>query len=81
LVGEELTIKPSGAGDPILSHAAVVAPIRTFNPRQVRTVNEITYGTNPITGRCQITTQAVTGNFIFDPISFSNVASGEQFLL
>jgi hypothetical protein len=43
LVGEVLTIKPSGAGDPILSHAAVVAPIRTFNPRQVRTVNEIIY--------------------------------------
>ena len=63
----------SGAGDPILSHAAVVAPIRTFNPRQVRTINEITYGTNPITGGCQITTQAVTGNFIFDPNSFSNV--------
>jgi hypothetical protein len=63
----------SGAGDPLLSHAAVVAPIRTFDPRKVRTINEITYGTNPITGGCQITTQAVTGNFIFDPNSFSNV--------
>jgi hypothetical protein len=63
----------SGAGDPLLSRAAVVAPIRTFNPSTVRTINEITYGTNPITGGCQITTQAVTGNFIFDPNSFSNV--------
>ena len=63
----------SGAGDPVISRAAVVAPIRTFNPRQVRTIQEITYGTNPITGGCQVTTQAVTGNFIFDPNSFSNV--------
>jgi hypothetical protein len=63
----------SGAGDPSLSRAAVVAPIRTFDPRKVRTINEITYGTNPRTGDCQITTQAVTGNFIFDPNSFSDV--------
>ena len=63
----------SGAGDPILSHAAVVAPIKMFNPRQSRTINEITYNTNPVTGGCQITTTAVTGNFIFDPNSFSNV--------
>jgi len=63
----------SGAGDPYLTHAAVVAPIRTFNPRKLRTINEITYGTNPKTGRCQITTTPVTGNFLFDPNSFSNV--------
>jgi hypothetical protein len=63
----------SGAGDPSLSRVAMVAPIRTFDPRHVRTINEITYGTNPITGGCQITTQAVSGNFIFDPNSFSNV--------
>jgi len=69
----------SGAGDPILSHAAVVAPIRTFNPAQLRTINEITYNsiqipnTNPAQYQCVITTQAVTGNFIFDPNSFSNV--------
>jgi outer membrane receptor protein involved in Fe transport len=62
----------SGAGDPILSRAAVVAPIKKFNPRQIRTINEITYGTNA-SGGCQITTTAVTGNFIFDPNSFSNV--------
>jgi hypothetical protein len=63
----------SGAGDPVISRAAVVAPIRTFDPRKVRTIQEITYGTNPSTGGCQVTTQAVTGNFIFDPNSFSNV--------
>jgi carboxypeptidase family protein/TonB-dependent receptor-like protein len=63
----------SGAGDPYLTRAAVVAPIRTFNPRHVRTINEITYNTNPVTGGCEITTQPVTGNFIFDPNSFSDV--------
>ena len=62
----------SGAGDPSLSRAAVVGPIRTFNPAQVRTINEITYGTNAA-GGCQITTTPVTGNFIFDPNSFSDV--------
>src|SRR5580658_3033004 len=62
----------SGAGDPYLSHAALVEPIRTFDPRKVRTINEITYGTNSA-GGCQITTAPVTGNFIFDPNSFSNV--------
>ena len=63
----------SGAGDPYLSKAAVVAPITMFNPGQVRTINEITYGTNPVNGSCQITATPVTGNFIFDPNSFSNV--------
>ncbi|MGA8373614.1 MAG: carboxypeptidase regulatory-like domain-containing protein [Candidatus Sulfotelmatobacter sp.] len=67
----------SGAGDPYLSHAAVVAPIRTFNPRPARTINEITYNSVQIPNtnnyQCVITTQAVTGNFIFDPNSFSNV--------
>jgi outer membrane receptor protein involved in Fe transport len=67
----------SGAGDPVLTHAAVVAPIRTFNPAKVRTINEVTYNSvlNQNTGQyyCQITTQAVTGNFIFDPNSFSDV--------
>jgi outer membrane receptor protein involved in Fe transport len=63
----------SGAGDAFLSHAAVVGPITTFNPHQKHTINEISYGTNPITGACQITTTPVTGNFMFDPNSFSNV--------
>ncbi len=63
----------SGAGDLLLSHAAVVGPIRTFNPRQKHTINEITYGTNETTGACQITTTPVTGNFMFDPNAFSDV--------
>ena len=33
----------------------------------------ITYGTDPVTGACQITTTPVTGNFNFNPNSFSNV--------
>jgi hypothetical protein len=67
----------SGAGDPYLTRAAVVAPIRTFNPRHVRTIQEVTYNSVQIPHsnqyQCVITTQAVTGNFIFDPNSFSNV--------
>jgi hypothetical protein len=63
----------SGAGDPFLSNAAVIGPITTFNPHQKRTINEITYGVNPNTGGCQITTTPVTGNFMFDPNSFSNI--------
>ena len=63
----------SGAGDPSLSRAAVVAPIRTFDPRKVRTIQEITYGTDPTGTICKISTNAVTGNFIFDPNSFSDV--------
>ncbi|MGB9234049.1 MAG: carboxypeptidase regulatory-like domain-containing protein [Terriglobales bacterium] len=67
----------SGAGDPLLSHAAVVAPIKTFDPRHLRTISENTY--NSVYDKktkqyvCQISTQAVTGNFIFDPNSFSDV--------
>jgi len=63
----------SGAGDPALSNAAVVAPIRMFNPRQLRTINEITYATDPTGTICVPTITAVTGHFIFDPNSFSNV--------
>jgi hypothetical protein len=64
----------SGAGDPILSHAAVVAPIRILDPRRLTTIVPTIYGTNPATGACQITTGApVTGHFIFDPNSFSNI--------
>jgi len=63
----------SGAGDPYLSHAAVVAPIRMLNPRHLTTINEITYGTDSTGTICVPTTTQVTGNFIFDPNSFSNV--------
>jgi hypothetical protein len=62
----------SGAGDPYLTNAAVVGPIQIFNPDHQRTINEITYGVSP-TGSCQISTTPVTGNFYFNPNSFSNV--------
>jgi outer membrane receptor protein involved in Fe transport len=63
----------SGAGDPYMSNAAVVGPLTIFNPDHQRTINEITYGTNPATGGCQISYTPVSGNFYFDPNSFSNV--------
>jgi hypothetical protein len=67
----------SGAGDPSLTRAAQVAPIRLFDPHKVRTIAEVTYNSvfNNKTGQyeCQPTTQNVTGNFMFDPNSFSNV--------
>ena len=62
----------SGAGDPYLTNAAIVGPIQIFNPRYQRTINEISYGAGP-NGGCQITTTPVTGNFYFNPNSFSNV--------
>ncbi len=63
----------SGAGDPYLTHAAVVAPIRMLSPRHQTTINEISYTTDSTGTICEPTTTAVTGNFIFDPNSFSNV--------
>jgi hypothetical protein len=63
----------SGAGDPYLSRAAQVAPIRTFDPRKLTTITPTIYGTDG-SGNCQITTGApITGHFIFDPNSFSNI--------
>jgi Carboxypeptidase regulatory-like domain/TonB-dependent Receptor Plug Domain len=68
----------SGAGDPYLTKAAVVGPIQTYDPKQVRTINEITYNSvqvpnHPHEFNCVITTTPVTGHFIFNPNSFSNV--------
>ncbi len=68
----------SGAGDPYLSHAAIVGPIQTYDPKQVRTINEITYNSVQVANHpheyiCQETKTAVTGHFIFNPNSFSNV--------
>jgi hypothetical protein len=67
----------SGAGDPYMTNAAVIAPIQMFNPRKVRTIQENVYNSvvNPNTGQnqCVITQTPVTGNFIFNPNSFSNV--------
>src|SRR6202050_61123 len=63
----------SGAGDPGLSHAAVVAPIRTFNPRKLTTIIPNIYGTDA-NGNCQISTGTpIAGHFIFDPNSFYNI--------
>jgi hypothetical protein len=63
----------SGAGDPYLSHAAVVAPIRMLDPRRLTTIFPTVYGSDA-NGNCQITTGApITGHFIFDPNSFSNI--------
>jgi hypothetical protein len=63
----------SGAGDPGLSHAAVVAPIRTFNPRKLTTIIPNIYGSDA-NGNCQVSTGApITAHFIFDPNSFSNI--------
>jgi hypothetical protein len=63
----------SGAGDPYLSDAAVVAPIRMLNPRHLTTIYPTIYGTDA-NGNCQITKGApISGHFIFDPNSFSNL--------
>ncbi|MFZ0275737.1 MAG: TonB-dependent receptor [Candidatus Sulfotelmatobacter sp.] len=63
----------SGAGDPILSHAAVVAPIRMLDPRRLTTIVPTIYGSDA-SGNCQISTgQPISGHFIFDPNSFSNI--------
>jgi hypothetical protein len=68
----------SGAGDPAISRAAVVAPIKTFDYRKVRTITPVIYNSvyNSTTNSyyCSVTNgQPVTGNFIFDPNSFSNI--------
>jgi hypothetical protein len=64
----------SGAGDPYLSHAAVVAPIHMLDPRRVTTIYPTVYGTDE-NGNCQITSSPtpIIGHFIFDPNSFSNI--------
>jgi outer membrane receptor protein involved in Fe transport len=69
----------SGAGDPFLTNAALIAPIKTYDPRQVRTILVNTYNSealdplHPHKFTCVVTTSSVTGNFLFDPNSFSNV--------
>ncbi len=63
----------SGAGDPYLTNAAVVAPIQMFDPRHVRTIPIANYGVDG-NGNCEITyPTSVTGNFLFNPNSFSNI--------
>ena len=62
----------SGAGDPYFSNVAVIAPIKTYDPHTIRTINVLSYADDG-SGNCQITSTPVTGNFIFDPNSFSNL--------
>ncbi len=69
----------SGAGDPFLTNAALIAPIKTFDPHHVQTIQVKTYNSealdplHPHKYTCVVTTNSVTGNFLFDPNSFSNV--------
>jgi hypothetical protein len=64
----------SGAGDPLLSRAAVVSPIRYLDPRKKTTINVINYASTAGQTTCTpFTTTPVTGNFYFDPNSFTNV--------
>ncbi len=69
----------SGLGDPYFSRAAVVGPIQQFDPRHQRTILVNNYGSDPVTGACQITTTPVTGNFDFNPNAFSNVPLKNNF--
>ena len=62
----------SGAGDPFLSNAALVAPVKYLDPRKKTTINVINYGSDA-SGNCLITSTPVTGSFYFDPNSFTNV--------
>jgi hypothetical protein len=61
----------SGAGDPFLSNAAVLGPLTTYDPRHARTINLITYPSGGTS--CSITTNPSTGNYYFNPNSFSNL--------
>jgi Carboxypeptidase regulatory-like domain/TonB dependent receptor-like, beta-barrel/TonB-dependent Receptor Plug Domain len=51
---------PSGAGDPDNAHANIVGPVNVFNAHNAQTF------TNPNTGGTS------TGNYLFNPTSFSN---------
>jgi len=56
----------SGAGDPYVSNAAVLGPLTTFDPRHQRTINVLDYFSCPAVGT------PTTGNYYFNPNSFSN---------
>ncbi len=67
----------SGAGDAFLSNAAVIAPIQSFNPHKKTTIipNIYSYFTDIFGQEHCVVEQGspVTGNFIFNPNSFSNI--------
>jgi hypothetical protein len=56
----------SGAGDPFLSNAQLVAPIRYLDPRKKTTINVINYFD------CSSPPTPVTANFYIDPNSLTN---------
>ena len=63
---------PSGAGDPQLINAEQVGPIRYFDPRQKTTIDVIDYFSSIGSSTCDPVITPVTGNFYFDPNSFTN---------
>jgi hypothetical protein len=63
---------PSGAGDPQLANAEQVAPIRYLDPRKKTTINVIDYFSSIGSSTCDPVSTPVTGNFYFDPNSFTN---------
>ncbi|MGA8153262.1 MAG: carboxypeptidase regulatory-like domain-containing protein [Terriglobales bacterium] len=63
----------SGAGDPYVSNAAVLGPLTTFDPRHPRTINVLDYTSCPAIGAPPASSTALTGNYYFNPNSFSNI--------
>jgi hypothetical protein len=64
----------SGAGDPYLTNAAQVAPIRMLDPRRLTTITPTIYGSDSTGTVCEVSAGTpITGHFIFDPNSFSNI--------
>jgi len=64
---------PSGAGDPLLVNAELVAPIGYLDPRKKTTINVIDYFSNVGNATCgPYATTPVTANFYIDPNSLTN---------
>jgi hypothetical protein len=63
---------PSGAGDPLLPNAQQVAPIRYLDPSKPTTIQVIDYFNSVGSDTCELASYPVTGNFYFDPNSFTN---------
>ncbi len=57
----------SGAGDPYLSNAVALGPLTTYDPHHIQTINVLDYN------NCPATATATSGNYYFNPNSFSNV--------
>jgi hypothetical protein len=63
---------PSGAGDPLLVNAEQVGPIKYLDPRKKTTIDVIDYFNSVGSSTCELASYPVTGNFYFDPNSFTN---------